>query len=351
MKINKQIEIVSSTMPGLSSMGKESREAICAVLSRHFIRVRVTIVNNLTDLEALAARRPDLVFLGMKFIPENPLLGWQDPDKIWLAEYLDMHGILYTGSDQNAHELELNKPLAKQRVLDTGLKTSPFFVAQQNKPQNMYEISLTFPMFIKPTNRGGGLGIDSDSVVHNFEQLKNKINLITTKHQSDSLIEEYLSGREFSVAILKDEFSDRISVMPLELIAPADKNGVRILSSKVKSADTEQFIAVTDNVIRAKICLLAAKVFRALEARDYGRIDIRMDEFGNPFFLEANLIPSLVNGYGNFPKACMLNMSLGYEQMLLSIVRLAFARSAAQPQNDPETVPIGNMLSTSLNTT
>jgi hypothetical protein len=46
-----------------------------------------------------------------------------------------------------------------------------------------------------------------------------------------------------------------------------------------------------------------------------------------PNFLEANLIPSLIKDYGNFPKACAINIGMGYEQMLLAIVQLGLLRA------------------------
>jgi D-alanine-D-alanine ligase len=326
MLINKHIEIVSSTEAGLSSMSKGSREAVFSVLSRHYKKVGITIVNSLADLDVLAAKSPDLVFLGMKFIPMNSGLGWQDPDKIWLADYLDEHGIPYTGSNRQAHELELNKHLAKQRVLDNGLSTSPFYLALQNQPGATNISGLKYPLFVKPANRGGGLGIDSDSVVYNSDSLKAKIASITADHQSDSLVEEYLPGREFSVAIMQDLYSAEFSLMPLELIAPMDKRGARLLSAAVKSADTESFIEIADEILKSKVTTLAIQVFDALGARDYGRIDIRLNAANQPQFLEANLIPSLLDGYGNFPKACMLNAGVDYESMLINIVGLALKR-------------------------
>lgn len=99
-----------------------------------------------------------------------------------------------------------------------------------------------------------------------------------------------------------------------------------MLSQAVKSADREQAVAVLDKAIYSKVTALALAVFTALGARDYGRIDIRMDEHGTPHFLEANLIPSLISNYGSFPKACVINLGLDYESMILRIVRLGFGR-------------------------
>jgi D-alanine-D-alanine ligase len=304
-------------------MSQESRDAVYGVLAQHYSHVGISIINDIADLQALVARKPDLVFLGMQSVPDG-----EGPDarKVWITQYLDEHGIAYTGSSQMAHELEANKPLAKQRVLDAGLKTSPFCVVTQGHPYFAETLSLGFPLFIKPANRGGGVGVDNFSVAHNFDEAMSKIRSITADLNADSLVERYLSGREFSVAILRQEHSDEFQVMPIELVAQPDDNGVRMLSGNVKSSNAEQVLEVDDQTIRAQVCALAINVFHALGARDYGRIDIRLDEFGTPQFLEANLLPSLISGYGSFPKACMLNIGLGYEAMVLTIARMALSR-------------------------
>ena len=342
LKNHKHIEIVRPTIKGLSSMSSVSCDSILAVLNKHFDEVGVTVVNNWADLVVLIESCPDLVFLGMESIPTDPALGLADPNKVWLSDVLDNYGITYTGSSQRAHELERNKPLAKQRVLNAKLKTSAFCVVKQNQLLDGIDASLSFPLFVKPTNRGGGLGVDSDSVVHDLEQLRSKVHSITTTFQSDALIEEYLPGREFSVAVLKDNSSAGYLAMPIELVAPADKNGSRLLSGQVKSENVEQVLEVTDLIVRSKVTTLALAVFEALGARDYGRIDIRLDATGTPHFLEANLIPSLISGYGSFPKACLLNIGLDYEPMIMTIANLALARQVNEIVDTPELVTISN---------
>lgn len=308
-------------------MSQVSRLAIRDTLARHYTTVGITIVNTVSDLEDLVARRPDLVFLGMKYVPAEGQYGQNAGGKIWLSEYLDEHDISYTGSDHVAHELELDKSLAKYRMMEQGIATAPFVVASQHTPLCRDDIELSFPVFIKPIDRGGGAGIDSASLANNFEELQAKVASISRQYHADSLVEEYLPGREFSVAIIKDYDSDEYQALPLELIAPRDKNGQRFLSSKVKAADLETHQEVAEGDTRQQIVELATAAFHALGARDYGRIDIRLDATGAAHFLEANLIPSLIKDYGNFPKACKLNLRMEYEAMLLHIVDLAFARS------------------------
>ncbi len=309
-------------------MSQISCDAVLVVLAKYFTMVRISTINDLSDLEVLVARRPDLVFLGMEFITADSTIGMSDTEKIWLSDFLDAHEIAYTGSSRSAHELERNKPLAKQCILDAKLRTPSFCVIKKDQLFTRHDITLEFPLFVKPTNRGGGLGINSQSIVHNFDQLRLKIDTLATEFQTDSLIEEYLPGREFSVAILKDERSTEFLTMPIELIAPPDRHGMRILSSKVKSSNSEHALQVVDEVIKSKVAALALNAFYALGGRDYGRIDIRLDTSDVPHFLEANLIPSLISGYGSFPKACIINVGLEYDPMILAIVRLGLARNS-----------------------
>jgi D-alanine-D-alanine ligase len=321
-KSEAHIEIVRTSIRGLSSMSQVSCDAICSLLAKHFTSVGYKIVNNLPDLESVVDCRPDLIFLGMEFIYDNSA-------KVWLSDYFDERGIAYTGSNQKALRLQRNKPLAKQRVLNAGLKSSEFIVIRQDQTIKQQEITLNFPLFVKPTNRGGGVGVDRDSVVRNFDQLCSKVKAIGTEFDSDSLIENYLPGREFSVAVLKDEETSGYYVMPIELVAPIDKNGDRLLSENVKTSNKEKVLSVSDVKLKSKVCQLALDVFNALGARDFGRFDIRLDQNGEPNFLEANLIPSLIAGYGSFPKACMLNIGLNYEGMILKIARLGLVRNSS----------------------
>jgi D-alanine-D-alanine ligase len=327
MKIQKHIEIVRSTKPGLSSLNNKSSKAICSLLRSIYSSVNIAIINDLDDLMSLVARQPDLVFVGMKFLPSDTSVSVWDSPKIWITEILEENNIAFTGSDYVAHRLEQDKSFAKQRIISAGLQTSSYSIISKNETSEINSSQLNYPLFVKPTNRGGGLGIDNSSLVYSLNELQAKTQTLTENHDTDSLVEEYLPGREFSVAIIKDEITDDFIVMPVELIAPKNEQGVRILSAAIKSADTEKFLAVNDEPIKSSVSLLALNAFKALGGRDYGRIDIRLDKFGVPNFLEANLIPSLLEGYGNFPKACLLNAGIDYKTMILQIVRLGLSRS------------------------
>ncbi len=330
MKTNRHIEIVSSSIKGLSSMSARSRGAIAATLAKHYADVRVTIVDDFSDLEALTARKPDLVFLGMKSLMVDASGETPDPQEVLIADYLRKHGVAHTGSPGIAHQLEADKSLAKQQVRAAGLATAQSVVIRREESLHAATLPL-YPVFIKPTNRGGGDGIDERSIAHTFSEAQAKIASIATDLQADSLVESYLPGREFSVAILRSgqDTDDTFWTMPIELVAEPNEQGARMLSGDTKSSNAEVVLAVPKGATRTAVCALALGAFHALQAQDYGRIDIRMDAHGVPQFLEANLIPSLIAGYGSFPKASVLNQHLDFEDMILHITRLGLARSTS----------------------
>lgn len=320
-KIQRHIEIIRSSTVELSSLSLESCSAIYDLLRANYTLVGISTVNNQHDLELLAAKHPDLVFMGMKFIPDG------NGREIWIADYLEANGIAYTGSPQEAHELELNKALAKECIQNDGLNTAAFTIVANGKSYDKAGNSLRFPLFVKPASLGGGAGIDASSVAGNMNDLQAKIDTLATKFSSDVLIEEYLPGREFSVALLENDSTGELMTMPIELVTMDNEHGHRILSQEIKSSNQEKVLRIATNEMRSAVTTLAENVFRALGARDYGRIDIRLDASGVPHFLEANLIPSLIRGYGSFPKACYLNMGMDYDEMILRIVRLGLSRS------------------------
>ncbi len=234
----------------------------------------------------------------------------------------------YTGSPAAAIALDFNKPLAKQVVKAAGLKTAAYFTASDGEYRSASDLPLGFPLFIKPQDTGGGKGIGADSVVRDFGAYAQKVTSLTTVFRSDALVETYLPGREFSVAILETIDSEELIAMPIELLTQQNTCGDRILSQKVKAADTEHVVAVTDETVRSAVVELATRAFRALGGRDYGRIDIRLDQYGTAHFLEANLIPGLAHHdfTSYFTAACWINLRVDYETMLLRLVELALSR-------------------------
>jgi D-alanine-D-alanine ligase len=337
MKIQKHIEIVRSGTPRLSSMGDKSAAMIQALLREHYTSVGVTLVSNLTELKQLVASQPDLVILGVKQIPS-------EDGPIWLSAYLEANGVNHLGSQTTAIELDFDKPGAKQIVQAAGLLTAASFTAEPDQ-YTAATLPLPFPLFVKPPNGGGGKGIGPDSVVRNFGAYQQKVQFILDEFGTSSLVEAYLPGREFSVALIENSETAGLLAMPIELITEQNAQGDRILGQVVKADDTEHVVAVVDLVLRTRVNRLAKAAFRALGARDYGRIDIRLDERGVPHFLEANLIPGLAKHdfVSYFTAACEINQHMSYDTMILSLVTLSlnrYLKSSDLPEHELEALAL-----------
>ncbi len=326
-KISKSIEIAISTNKRLSSMSLASRLEIKGVLEKQYSDVRITDICDSEALDELIARQPDLVFLGMKFLKGE---SGTNTGPIWLSQRLSEAGIAYTGSGRAASALEHNKHLAKQQVSKHGLATAASLLIKQGMRYGAQDITIGYPVFIKPVDGGGGSGINERSLVHNFAALKLQIAWLMENYQADVLLESYLPGREFSVGILQKPYSAQPHALPLEIVAPLNGTGSRFLSSRIKQADTEQTLRIMDEGLKSSLSGFAIRVFEALGGRGYGRIDIRMDSDGTPHFLEANLLPSLLNNYGNLPKASLMNIGLTHSQLILQIAALGMKSSSKQ---------------------
>ena len=187
---------------------------------------------------------------------------------------------------------------------------------------------MRYPLFIKPSNRGDGKGIDEKSVVSTEHEMREKIDAIHTELRSDALVEEYLPGREFSVAVMINPATMQLHAMPVEIITELDARGHSYLGELVKTANTEQVIAVEDKSIKTALCDLAIGAFVALGAQDYGRVDIRFDTNDKPNFIEANLMPGL-SDHGYLVRCYKLNNQGTYDDMILSIAQLGIKRSEA----------------------
>ena len=316
IKINKSIEIVVVHNPGEKNFHQDNvgiileENKILKILSKRYTDVSITKINNKKDLDRLLKRKPDLVFSGVKYFNFNNR-------KLWLNDCLETYNIPYIASNKTALDNESDKNKAKKIIIKAKVKTADFFITTPKEHQNESSIPISFPLFIKPVKGGDSRGIDANSIVYNFSSFKKKVLEIKNKYNLSSLVETYLSGREYSVGIFQDSIDGSLRAMPVEIITKKNINGHCILDFNVKKNDEETVIAVTDIKIFNKLSKLAKNSFKALGAKSLGRIDIKMNHLGVPYFMEANLMPGLRTGY--FYRSCMLNLDMNYDDMIYSI--------------------------------
>ena len=316
IKITKAIEIV--IVPNFGEVNSHQdnvgiileEKKILKILSKRYRNVVITEINCEKDLEKLVIRKPDLVFSGVKYF-------FFRNRKIWLNDYLEMFDIPYIASSKAALDNESNKNRAKKLMQKAKIKTADFFITNPGEYLDETLIPIKFPLFIKPVTGGDSRGIDKNSIVLNFESFVAKVLEIKVEQNSPSLVETYLSGKEYSVGIFEDSIDGGLRAMPIEIIVKKNVDGHCILDFDIKKNDEEKVIAVTDINIFNKLSKLAKDSFKALGGKSLGRIDIKMNHLGVPHFIEANLMPGLRKGY--FYRSCVINLDMSYEDMIFSI--------------------------------
>ena len=314
--INKSIEIVIVPKPENININQANvgilldEILIFKILSKHYKKVLITEIKTKKDLTKLAQRKPDLVFSGVKYFYFNN-------KKIWLNDYLELNDILYIGSNKSSLLKESNKSRAKKIIKKANITTADFFTTEPGEHINKKTIPISFPLFIKPITGGDSRGITKNSIVNNYSSYKKKVLEIKKNQHSRCLVEKYLSGKEYSVGIFKDNITGLIETMPIEIIVKENKNGHQILDFDIKKNDDEKVVAVLDIKIFNQLSQLAKKCFIALKGKSFGRIDFKMDHLGSLHFIEANLMPGIKKGY--FYRACLLNLNIHYKEMILKI--------------------------------
>jgi D-alanine-D-alanine ligase len=252
---------------------------------------------------------------------------------------LEMLNIPYTGSDPLTLAVCLDKSRAKEILSFYGVPTPKFQVVST---ASMIEQSvLHFPWMVKPLHEGSSKGIYNSSVVKNRDEAKKEITKIIEQYHEPALIEEYLPGREFTVAILGN--GSDLTVLPIVEIKfdtlPAGVNPIYSYEAKwiwdQASAPLEIFSCPADltQELKSEIESVCRKAYTILRCRDWCRIDVRLDSHGTPHIIELNPLPGILpkpEDNSCFPKAARA-AGLSYNKLIQSVLSLAAQRYGLIP--------------------
>ena len=274
------------------------------------------------DLEAVVERKPGLVILAVKYIPVK------NEDDIWVSDYFAQHGINFTGSSREVLEFDSNKVLAKTHLTNKGINTANYFIATPGQYKKASDLPIKFPLFLKPLDAANGNGIDDLSYVTNFTDYESKVASLYDTFNQPILVEEYLDGREFTVAVIKAR-NETLIVSAVEVIPPTSTHGLRILGAQAKKDDSEKLIEIVDDEVKNRVTALAIDAFNTLGVRDFGRIDIKTDNHGECFFMEANLVPGMTYGSSYFPVACDIAQEFSYHKVIELLLAGGLARASS----------------------
>ena len=271
------------------------------------------IGNTFQLIEALAAgKKWDLVFN----IAEG-LYG--DGRESVVPAILDQYKIPYVFSGPVIMGLSLNKHIAKLVVSAAGVPVSPGILVSGLKDLDKY--NLDYPLFVKPVSEGTGKGITAKSLVNSFEELKSMVEWILTEFNQPALVEEYLPGREFTVGIV-GYGDDAVAIGGMEVIC-AD-NLPYSVEVKENYQDYCTYKPLDDDIIDdCKSVALSA--WKALDAVDAGRVDLKADRKGRICFIEANPLAGLNPVHSDLPILSRM-YGIQYQTLMEMIMKAAIKR-------------------------
>jgi D-alanine-D-alanine ligase len=281
---------------------------------RQMGHVTEQIGNAFQLIEALAAgRKWDMVFN----IAEG-LYG--DGRESVVPAILDQYRIPYVFSGPVVMGLSLNKHLAKLVVSAAGIPVSPgVLVSELSK---LEKINLTFPLFVKPVSEGTGKGITEKSLVKDAKELRVMVEWILTEFGQPALVEEYLPGREFTVGITGSG-NTAVAIGGMEVIC--SDNLPYSLVVKENYHDYCTYAPLDENL--AEECKsVAVGAWRALDAVDAGRVDLKADRHGRICFIEANPLAGLNPVHSDLPILARM-YGIEYQNLMEMIMESAILRT------------------------
>ena len=310
----------------------DDEETIAAVRSALALRHRVVSIEGNEDaFEKFREVRPDIVFN-----MAEGLYGGSRESQI--PAMLEMLRIPYTGSDPLTLAVCLDKSLAKLLLSHYGIPTPPFRVVDDLKKKQEFP---PFPLVVKPLSEGSSKGIGNSALVRTPKQLKEQVLAILSQYHQPALVEKYLPGREFTVALLGNGAG--LQGLPIVEIQfdqlPANINPIYSYEAKwiwdtvEKPLEIFSCPAKVSPQLKKRIQAVCRAAFGALRCRDWCRIDIRLDEAGEPHVLELNPLPGILpNPDANscFPKAAR-TAGLSYDDLINRVLEIACQRVGLKP--------------------
>jgi D-alanine-D-alanine ligase len=247
-----------------------------------------------------------------------------------IAAFLELVGKKYTGTGTQGLMIAQDKAIAKKIFAFHGIHTPTF--ARCYRGRLDFSHDLHFPVIMKPAREDGSIGIEFSAVVNSIRELMERMDWLHAHFDSPVLIEEYIDGREMYVGVMGNDKPEALPVVELDLSKLPDGTP-RIAAAEVKWGkgtkayrDTKSAIAVDvadDTMLALQQTAVAA--YQALELRDYGRVDMRLQPDGKVHVIEVNPNPWL-SSRAEFAMAARKS-GRTYARLIEEIVELAIARA------------------------
>lgn len=240
---------------------------------------------------------------------------------------LEAYRVPYTGADPLTLSLCLDKAMAKRVWQQAGVATAPFAVISDAAALRGNRADLPdFPLFVKPLHEGTSKGIDAASVVASEAALRARVEWTLARYDQPALVEAFLPGREFSVGILGAGAEAHVLGVT-EITTPAT-HGISDQGEKERWGASVAGVftpVASETALGASLADLALRAYRAVECRDLGRVDIRMDAAARPHVMELNPLVGLHPMCSVMPIIAR-QAGLSYNELIDAIVTSALRR-------------------------
>lgn len=237
---------------------------------------------------------------------------------------LELKGIPFVGADGLSLGITLDKVVAKKMFIAEGIPTAPFFTADTTQDLDKLN-TIGYPLIVKTLHEGSSKGISKNSRVEDAQALKRQVHLINTVYRQPALAEAFIRGTEFTVAVLGNGHPQAMPVVQVSIHGKTQLGDEFYTFDRI-SSDAVGYIcpAQIPEALTKKLQDIAVRAYKCVGCRDFGRVDFRVDEQGNPYVLEINPLPSLdPEDYFNvFPKV----IGLTYDEVVNKILDFALER-------------------------
>lgn len=240
---------------------------------------------------------------------------------------LDAHEIPYTFSDPLVMSLTLHKGMTKHVVRDAGIPTSDFRVVSDPSELGERPVGFGPPLFIKPVAEGTGKGVTAASIIRDPATLADACGRMIATYRQPVIVEPYLTGREFTVAIVgTGKAAEALGTIEIHLKDEAEP-GVYSYVNKERYEElvTYRLLRPWEEPVVARAEAVALAAWRALGCRDAGRVDIRCDADDRPLFMEVNPLAGIHPEHSDLPIICN-HLRIPYRDLIARIVASASER-------------------------
>ena len=275
--------------------------------------------------ENIKKAKPDLVF--------NRAEGLRgDSRESHVPAILEMLNMPYVGSNVLTTTICLNKAWTKKALLYHGIYTPKFYVC--GNLQEAERINKGFPYILKPNEEGSSIGITEENLVQDKTKLHTRLKQMLDEYHQPILVEQFIEGREFSTGLLGRAGGDPevLAILEIDFSKFPEVGGVFGQQAKTVLDALDHYVcpAKIPEELKSTLEQLSRDIWYALDAKDFARIDFRMNSKGELFFLEINPLPGMdfdteENDLSFYPYMAMKS-GYSYDELVRRLLESACSR-------------------------